>query len=399
MSCPVSIASTALEKNGWKEQEDFYASTTLEEKVCRVANIAAFGSVCFGILSKIRGRRIGLIPRLGMVHLQRKALSSLIGYISYPIAGDSQMVTGRSYLKEIFNEGVEEVEQQGFHVRLITLHKSGTSYSAVMITNKDSEDSGHWIVDALGRRSAFEYFIRRKAIDCKEFGVNILIVNGPSVCDSGGVPTRYQMGAGFEAALQFLEKEVKASHILMRGFSLGGGMMAEAILNHDFEAGLDKGIEYLSVADRSFSKLSAVAKPLSAEMAGGVCSQLVRPLFKLSGAELDGLGAARRLSDLGIRHVVIQHISEGSRGTDGIIPDNVSLSHGMHQMEGLTDKVYIESENMPHNGKIPSPQHEQLCQEIHKFFSSGETEHEKVFQGLDDGGGDFMPSLEGEELP
>ncbi len=130
-------------------------------------------------------------------------------------------------------------------------------------------------------------------------------------------------GAGFEAGMKFLEREVKATHIIMRGLSLGGGMMGEAILNHDFTAGMKKDIRYLFIADRSFSRLSTVAVAL--------VGLVVQPIFYITGTEPDGVAAACKLSQLGIQQIIIQHTSERGNGSDYVIPDNASLAYELHK--------------------------------------------------------------------
>jgi hypothetical protein len=182
------------------------------------------------------------------------------------------------------------------------------------------------------------------------------------VGSSGGWPTRYQLGAGFEAGLQLLEREIGATQIVMHGLSLGGGMMAEAILNHDFTEGMNRDIRYLSISDRTFSRLSSIA--------AHVVGAFVKPLFFVSGTELDGLGAAKKLSELGIRQVIIQHNSLNADGSDWVIPDSKSLAYKLHAEKGLQNKVFLESPGIDHNGPLPFDIQASLSKEINSFFQN-----------------------------
>jgi len=54
---------------------------------------------------------------------------------------------------------------------------------------------------------------------------------------------------------------------------------------------------------------------------------------------LDGVGAARKLSDLRIQQIVIQHSSLEGEGSDDVIPDRTSLAYELHQAK-LIYKVF-----------------------------------------------------------
>jgi hypothetical protein len=170
------------------------------------------------------------------------------------------------------------------------------------------------------------------------------------------------MGAGFEAGIRFLEREVKAVHIIMRGLSLGGGMMGEAVLNHDFTEGMKKDIRYLSITDRSFSRLSTIAEAL--------VGQIVKPIFYITGTELDGVAAARKLSQLGIQQIIIQHTSEGGTGSDYVIPDSTSLAYELHKDPTLESKVFLESQFITHNGQLPGNIENSLKRKIQEFVKN-----------------------------
>lgn len=138
--------------------------------------------------------------------------------------------------------------------------------------------------------------------------------------------------------------------------------MGEAIINHDFTEGMKKNIRYLSISDRSFSCLSTIA--------GILVSNIVKPIFYITGVELDGVGAARKLSQLGIRQIVIQHISIDGTGSDSSIPDNASLAYELHKDTTPKDKIFLESESISHNTSLPSDIENGLEYQIKEFIAS-----------------------------
>jgi hypothetical protein len=154
-----------------------------------------------------------------------------------------------------------------------------------------------------------------------------------------------------------LEKEVKATHIILKGLSLGGGMMSEAVLQHDFTEGLQDGRKYLAVSDRSFSSLS--------EAAGALTIRAVKPIFYLTGTELDGLGAARKLDELAIKQIVIQN--EGSPNeTDKVIPNSAGMAAPLKN--DSKHKIFILSPEIAHNGDLPWQQTKELNDQLIEFL-------------------------------
>ncbi|MGK0182158.1 MAG: hypothetical protein ACI9YB_001456 [Halioglobus sp.] len=357
------------ENQDWKYLREYCASSTFEEKICRVGNYVAFGAAAFGVISRIKGRRVSLGSCLGMIQCQRKLISSVIGYISNPVAVNSLSSEGRESMRKEGEAGIHSLQRDGYFVRKVSIYKSGTRYEGILTGHRDTIDNGHWTVYALGRNDAVEFSLERIAKECRRYSSNSLLINAPSIGESGGYPTTYQMGAGFEAGLQLLEKEVRATHILMRGFSFGGAMMGEAILNHDFTEGQDKGIKYFAISDRTFAYFSSMAASFVSESAGKLASAFIEPICKIAGAELNTFEAAKKLSDSGIRHIVIQHISPDSSETDGIIPDCISLANEMHKAEEMEGKLLLESEEMGHCGRLYGDLDDRLDEEINSFFN------------------------------
>ena len=116
------------------------------------------------------------------------------------------------------------------------------------------------------------------------------------------------------------------------------------------------------ISDRTFSRLSTIAAALIASIA--------KPLCYLAGIELDSVGGARKLSQLGIQHIVIQHKSPEARGHDGVILDRASLATELHQDPSLKNVNYLEDENMFHGGSLPNSVEDQFQSLITAFFNA-----------------------------
>lgn len=352
------------DRPNWLSLPKYEAETTVSDKVSRIVNNLTFGAGLCGIYAFATGGAgvLAYASYLSFGLAMRKIASTTIGYLVYPAAFTSFPCRGDDYIVEHGKREMSSLASENFIVKKISLHKSGTRYDAVLITHPDSIQNGNWTVNALGNGMSMEFSICKLAKENFANKCNTLLINGPSVSQSGGWPTRYQMGAGFEAGIRFLECEVKATHIIMRGLSLGGGMMGEAILNHDFTEGMKKDIRYLSITDRSFSRLSTIA--------GALAGQVVVPIFYATGTELDGVAAARKLSQLGIQQIIIQHTSERGNGSDCVIPDNTSLAYELHKDPTLENKTFLESQSIRHNGLLPRDIVDRLNLKIQEFIAS-----------------------------
>ncbi len=347
----------------WLSQSTFEAETSTSEKISRVVNILIFGASLYAPYRYMTSGT-GLLAYASYLSLGfsvRKLISTALGYIVFPAAFKSLPFLRDKVIMRGKAE-IQSIEELGFIVRNISICKSGTCYDGVLITHKETILNGKWTIHALGNDSVMEYRIVQIAKRNFAYMSNTLLINGPGVCKSGGCPTRYQMGAGFEAGIRYLEQQIKATHIIMNGHSLGGGMMGEAILSHDFSKGMKDNIRYLSIVDRSFSRLSTIS--------GALEGKIVKSIFHLTGAELDGIGAAQKLSHLGIKQIIIQHISGSGTGHDGKIPDSVSLAYELHQNKSLQSKIYLEAESIMHSLPLPNDIEENLKNLIEEFLQS-----------------------------
>lgn len=391
---PVSKKEEVLAK---KASVSFSAETSLSEKIQRIFNGAMFFIVGAKILTLIpgiatAGAKLGamafaaigatsvlqiplvitiaavatkIIVAIAFILVIRKILAIAVWHIVYPVVMDSY------YNKEITDQDrwkeFEILSQKNSECRRITLNKSGISYDAFAVEHASTKGNGKWAIIAGGNGWIGDRCLSYCAKDFIPYGFNILYVNGPGVGRSTGFPTSYSIGAGQEAGLQFLEKAVQAKTILMYGTSLGGGAQSEAIQSHkEFK----KGINYIVWSHATFDKLSNVASSLVTGFA--------KYIFFLLGVELNGIKGAKRLQELGIRHIVTQNNLDATfvkefeeKGTDGVIWNKDSLYIGLRKA-GFEDqnriKFYLDPK-MKHNGDLPLSMKAKLVTDIADFVA------------------------------
>lgn len=354
----MSTQVTTVDKTAlfpWQSLKSFTASTTLSEKVWRVVNnliFVAAGPSLYAISSRAIRRALPALSyasHLVLALAVRKIVSTIIGYVVYP----ATLWLSKDELANDETQATQALTSQGFITQKITLYKSGVVYDATIIGHKDTLANGKWVMYALGNFMAMEQVMIDASAKSQLSGANTLLVNGPAVGRSKGFPTRYQKSAGFEAGLQFLEKEVKATHIAFKGISLGGGMMLEAVLAHEF----DPNIRYLGISDRTFSSLS--------DIAAAILGCLITPVFYLSGTQLDSVSGAEKLKQLNIEHIIIQHTSEQHQENDGVIPDRASLAS---KLEPASTRTFLLSPDILHTRSIPTAIDTQLNEKNKAFF-------------------------------
>jgi hypothetical protein len=348
-------ATDKVAERPWQSLTSFYASTTFSEKVGRVVNNVLFSAAVYSVYALASGN-VKHLPRslyyIFIAWAVRKIAEVIVGYCTYFAIYKSQ-----AQLQEQEKVEVEDLKRLGYSVQRISLNKSGITYKAMIVTHPTIESSGKWCLNALGNDQALEDNLSVIAQENFARKCNTLVINGPAV---GGsfleklwvFPTRYQFGAGFEAGLQLLEKIVQATHITIRAHSLGNGMVSEGILQHAFQK---EKVAYLLISDRTFSRLSVIARIFIAHILGGTLGIVVgsaATLFcYLSGAELDGIAAAKKWTASRLPQIMTQHGI--GRGTDNVIPDDAGLAKEFPQ-EGHTDKCILLSEQIRHNGFLPT---------------------------------------------
>jgi hypothetical protein len=121
---------------------------------------------------------------------------------------------------------------------------------------------------------------------------------------------------------------------VLSGFSMGAGMISQAVQTHEFK----KTISYLVIRQMSYSSLAEAANALVSKKANGFISKFIQS----ANCDLDSVTASSKLEELQIPEVIIQ-AKEG----DKMIKDEVSLASRIKQSESKKI-VYVDSLHHPH---------------------------------------------------
>lgn len=321
----------------------------------------------------------------------RQIFARLIGHAVYP----ATFIFKKAELQKQYDDSCDYLQATGYRVQEVALIFGNHKYSAYLIGHKDEFDNKKWSVHLPPNAVNVEsQMVNLAHQNYQNFKCNTLLINGPGVGKQEGYPIRRHMGKVVDLALQYLEKEVKATHISLSGWSLGGGMVAEGVLTHKFSQDKTK---YLGIFDRTFNRLSDEG-PLYVELIVSdllpriivhhfgaynysslihrVCAVIATLLkgitylaLPLTGTELDCTSGAKKLDAMGIKQIVIQH-EHPHIISDGIIFDAAALSKDLKQGHSLQHTVYLTSPNMDHNSRLPNDIEDELTRQTLEFFNS-----------------------------
>lgn len=334
----------------------FEAETSLTDKISRIANYVIFAGAACGVyfLATLSITPLAIASYVMIALAARKIIAVVIGYMAYSSARNSLWLDHRASLEAEEAPQIENLRQSGFKVQHVKVYKSGIEYDARLITHRNT-DPRKWTLHALGRPHAMESYIERLAREDAAFGSSTLLVNPASVGKSKGWPTSYQLGAGVEACIQLIEKKFNPTHIRLDSVSLGGGVLSQAILNHEFTDERLEKTQYMVVSRITFSMLSHIAK---------IFYPLASIFCTLAGMDLDGIGAAKLLSEKRIKHIIVQ-----GEGSDKVIHDTVALANHLRQHNITDHKVFIESPEIKH-AELPHTIKNQVDEHIQNFFDN-----------------------------
>lgn len=252
-----------------------------------------------------------------------------------------------------------QLGEKGYEIEEVTLQRDRVSYQGFLVRKKDGSQQERWAIQALGISGYAQKSLLSMGEAYGEVGFNLLIVNPPGVGKSQGRTTGKTLGQAQETGLRFLEHR-GAKKIILAGFSLGGGMMGSAVVQHQFR----KEVQYLGLFQMTFSSLSKTAAsiirggvkgfsklvplgPFPSYCLGAVAGLGVRSL----GMEMDSVAAVRRLVDHRIPVILVQKSSKKEAGwkdfddmefaSDGIVFEKVCLGKGV-QEAGMkkTDQIF-----------------------------------------------------------
>lgn len=301
----------------------------------------------------------------GLYSFTRYVIQRLIMIPLYPAQSRiakyfSQIPINIKQLDRIREESMKLLNKKGYIVRPVFLQKNNICYNGLLIGHKDTIKNRQWVLQATSNYEPIEHTAETYSQIYKErSGFNTLLINGPGVGRSKGEANPENMGAAFEASISFLEMVVKAKKIAIAGRSLGGSAISEAINQHKFKP----GISYLVIRQMTFDKVSNMCSKVVANIfprVSRIVSRIVKikSLVKWAGCEIDSVYASKKLSDLGIREVIVQAADKTIDGkavpnkenfvSDGVIFARASLGYRLIKDKVTNNKVFLCLFYTPH---------------------------------------------------
>lgn len=259
-------------------------------------------------------------------------LKWIIPRIVHPASNnDQQRQTLARYFPILVDEYLQDyqLKKVTFQCRTFVLGFPNISYDALIVEKKigkaNTPQEEIWQICTYGNGEGYEYNLA----DARKTSFNILFINGPGVGESVGNPNRTLWGYGVVCALKYLEKR-GVKHIFLFGRSLGGGAIAEAILQHT----LEQDVSYYMVADRTFCHLSTEAGHLIATKVFGnlpiispIVQRTITSCLWTLDVELDCVNAAKKLLTNNHYVFVFQNINDVEG--DGVIMTAATLSKAL----------------------------------------------------------------------
>jgi len=355
----MNAVSEKITLQEWKQLDTFEAENESKDTIQGYVNKFIFMGGVYGCYSLLTGGSgwvaLGGYAAMGLAC--RKIASVAMGY---NVCQEATFF--RASKANVEQYATDTLKMKDYWVKKVTLISSSTRYIGYLSGHKDTLENGHWVIHAS----------EHKAEDCLErftehnytaYKANTLLINGPSIVGSGGYPTAFQMGAGFEAGLQLLEKTDKVTHILLNLHGFGASMMAEGLLHHQFSPRLVEGMKYLAIFDCAISRLSALISHTK--------GPYMESIYKLAGMELDCVKAVKILDNFRIEQIIIQHKKEFTTdsSSDGVIPEEVILSHELNR-KNLAHTTFLEDSKIQHNEPLPRHVKENLDKRINAFFGN-----------------------------
>lgn len=347
-----------LSKDGvdFSVNDDVHCLNLNSSKTQDVVHYSAFFvfgmSVMMSVLGHLHSTSLALLcgGSSGMI-LARKVVKSAVMTCLDPLSNIFGLLVFRADTRfDIYSKRIDLLtnmnKKNDMLLKEIVLEKNGIRYSGMTLSHKDNVKNGRWIVHApqnlVSIEQDIEPCLNAYGTDHK---FNILMVNRPGVGESEGDSNPVTMGDSIEVALSFIETVHKAHTIVISGRSLGGAVISQAILQHDFK----ENIKYFVVREMTFNRTEDVCEEWAKNHLNfpkGIISKVI-PLIGLS---MNSVEASRKLARLGIRDIVIQStnrkIPQNEKPkledfkTDGVIEARASLGYALVR-EGIAQSSNV----------------------------------------------------------
>lgn len=207
--------------------------------------------------------------------------------------------------------------------RLTVQTQNGLRIDAAIMGRPSTLSNKKWVLVSVGRKDLYEERLVDSAFQkfLTQINANALLFNYPSIGSSKGTRNTKNLVESYQTMLNFLEdnqRGIGAKKIIGYGYSLGGGIQGESLKTYDLQKGIQKGIRYIFIKDRTFSSLERACKSLTKG-----CLEWMVPQADIA---LDSVESSKKLAALQIPEIIIQTTdAEHNTISDGVISKKAAL--------------------------------------------------------------------------
>lgn len=243
-------------------------------------------------------------------------------------------------------------------LKRLTLQFDGIKIDTFIVGKPHTLENGRWMMVANGNGEfAEDGPCRNDYLELlEEIGGNGIFFNYPGVEGSTGTPNKENMIKSCLLVIKFLEENINANKIVLYGHSIGGGVVSEASLVHEFKD--DK--QYVIVKSRTFSTMEDAAASITNSPFLGKVSAAV-------GWNFDCVEGSKRSP---VPEIILQTITPSPE--DDYYPCNIlttseSIIHdGIIAPNASLAKALLDDATCPKDSKlfigIPDSHNDQLSQ-------------------------------------
>jgi len=179
-----------------------------------------------------------------------KLIHNLVGLVTVP-GSIASFFAGTLFRREIDIQGLDS---QGIRIKRFSIEFDGYTIDAMMFGRPEKLENERWTLISGGNGEFYEVlkfdFIQQDLINFLDhLDSNAILFNYPGVGASSGFPDQDIMVKAYVALLEVLEDDIQAKTIFGYGHSIGAGVQAEALSQHEFK----DNIRYLFMKSRTFA--------------------------------------------------------------------------------------------------------------------------------------------------
>jgi len=226
--------------------------------------------------------------------------------------------------------------QTRWSYKRFTIQADGNDIDAILVGKPSTLGNGRWMLVSLGNNETYEETLEKNCFYplMTSLETNAIFFNYPCVGSSQGTPTKHAAVSAYSGALDYIEKKLDPKEIIGYGYSLGGGIQAEALSTHTFS----EDIAYSFVYDRTFADFVSLVTAITLKILGWLIDALnwnLQTFQKIKSIPYPQI--ILQCSHSPYQPLTKENIVEN----DGIFPANETLAHQLLANKKKQNKQFI----------------------------------------------------------